>query len=143
MAPTGKQGWQYQVLHLERFGNSHGIYRAMSWWQEQVGVLAWQHFTRQPLATAYGLYLPSWCPIVHTWGVQGALDVVWLDADHHVLTITHALMPWRVSQWVWQAHRGVIEYPAGWLMHHGYTESRLRQCKVSFTPHHAMLPPVT
>jgi uncharacterized protein len=52
--------------------------------------------------------------VVHTYFVRGALDVLVLDFEHHVLAMEEKLAPWRV----WSAGvraRIVVELPAGTL----------------------------
>jgi uncharacterized membrane protein (UPF0127 family) len=72
-------------------------------------------FGTYALSEAYGVYLPSWCPLVHTWGMSCGLDILWLDRGMHIVALQRSLTPWRVSRWVPHAIGGAIEFPAGWL----------------------------
>ena len=58
--------------------------------------------------------LLSPCRAIHTWGMQFAIDVVFLDADNRVTRTVAGVKPWR---WVWGSLRtkATLEFSAGWL----------------------------
>lgn len=78
-------------------------------WGLLVGLLG------QPVPTDRGLLLlGGWSvAMIHTCGMRGPIDVLWLDAHGRVLAIAHRFPPWRVSGWVWGT-AAVLEAPPGW-----------------------------
>ena len=58
--------------------------------------------------------LLSPCRAIHTWGMQFAIDVVFLDADNRVTRTVAGVKPWR---WVCGRLRtkATLEFSAGWL----------------------------
>lgn len=63
----------------------------------------------------FGLWLTP-CNAIHTWGMNYAIDLVWLDKNHQVLGIQHALKPWRFCSC--PTAKSVIELPEGHLRKH-------------------------
>src|SRR3954469_22197720 len=65
---------------------------------------------RRDLPAGQGLLLrPS--PSIHTWFMRFPIDVVFLDAELHVLDVVPELRPWRMA---WQkGTRAVLELSAG------------------------------
>jgi uncharacterized membrane protein (UPF0127 family) len=59
-----------------------------------------------------GLYLTP-CRSVHTFFMRYAIDVIFLDAQHRILS-ARTLAPWRFSSWERRA-AGVLELTAGTL----------------------------
>ena len=57
-----------------------------------------------------GLWLKP-CTSVHSFFMRYPIDIVFLDADHTVLSC-QTLTPWRFSRW-FSKSRSVIELPAG------------------------------
>jgi len=78
-------------------------------WDLLVGLLG------QPVPTDRGLLLlGGWSvAMIHTCGMRGPIDVIWLDAQGRVLALAHRLPPWRVTGWVWGT-AVVLEAPPGW-----------------------------
>ncbi|MEE9275705.1 MAG: DUF192 domain-containing protein [bacterium] len=60
-----------------------------------------------------GLYLTP-CRSVHTFGMDGPIDVVFLDGKDRALALYHSLPPRRATRWIPRA-RGALELPAGTL----------------------------
>jgi uncharacterized membrane protein (UPF0127 family) len=48
---------------------------------------------------------------IHTWFMQFAIDVVFLESDLTVLGIRESVKPWRMTGW--RGARSVLELPAG------------------------------
>ncbi len=69
-----------------------------------------------------GLYL-SPCSSVHTFGMGGPIDVVFLDEEGRALSLYHALPPWRATRWV-RGARGALELPAGTLARRGLRQGQ-------------------
>lgn len=57
------------------------------------------------------------CGAVHTFGMQFAIDAVFVDAHGRVKKIVHDLQPWRMAACL--SARAVIEMPAGTLAAEG------------------------
>jgi uncharacterized membrane protein (UPF0127 family) len=76
------------------------------------------HWTRlrgligtRELPPGRGLWLKP-CRQVHMFWMRYAIDVLFLDDDHHVLSVVEDLRPWRVSPKI-DAATSVVELPAG------------------------------
>ena len=67
---------------------------------------------RKALAAGEGLWIVP-CESIHTFGMQFALDLVYIDRQHRVRKIRRNVPPWRVSACL-TAH-SVIELAAGSL----------------------------
>lgn len=52
------------------------------------------------------------CSWVHSFGMRGAIDVVYLDSDLRVLRVVSPLLPWRVAPPSWGAW-AALELPPG------------------------------
>jgi len=57
------------------------------------------------------LFIPR-CRAIHTWFMQSAIDVVFLDGAHKVVEIVEGGRPWRVFRGPRSA-RAVLELPPG------------------------------
>jgi uncharacterized protein len=68
---------------------------------------------RSSMEPGEGLWIVP-CPMIHTFFMRFAIDVVFLDSDLRVVRVIERLKPWRLSPWVWRA-RSVLELPAGAL----------------------------
>ena len=58
--------------------------------------------------------LLSPCRAIHTWGMQFAIDVVFLDADNRVTRTVAGVKPWRLA-WGRLRTKATLEFSAGWL----------------------------
>lgn len=56
------------------------------------------------------------CRAVHTWGMQFAIDVVFLDAENCVTRTVANVKPWRMV-WGNLRTKATLEFSAGWLDH--------------------------
>jgi uncharacterized membrane protein (UPF0127 family) len=65
---------------------------------------------REGLAAGEGLWIVP-CESVHTFFMQFAIDLVYLDRNHRVKKVRRAVGPWRVSACL-SAH-SILELPAG------------------------------
>ncbi|MDQ3700876.1 MAG: DUF192 domain-containing protein [Chloroflexota bacterium] len=79
---------------------------AQSFWARLVGLIGRAH-----LPQGAGLLFPG-TPSVHTCFMRFPIDLVFYGADGEVLSVVHALPPWRVSRYYRRA-RGVLELPVG------------------------------
>ena len=52
------------------------------------------------------------CPMIHTFFMKFAIDVLFLNRDLKVVRVMENLRPWRLSPWVFKAH-SVLELAAG------------------------------
>ena len=68
---------------------------------------------RKQLDPGSGMWIVP-CESVHTFFMQFAIDLVYLDRQNRIRKIRHAVPPWRVSACL-SAH-SVIELPAGTVM---------------------------
>lgn len=68
---------------------------------------------RDSLDPTEGLWIIP-CPMIHTFFMRFAIDVVFLDKKLRVVRVIENLKPWRVSPWVFSA-RSVLELAAGTL----------------------------
>jgi uncharacterized protein len=66
---------------------------------------------RAPLEPGEALWLDP-CGSVHTWGMRGPIDVVFLDASGDVLGVATGVPPWRVAM-APRGTRSVLETRAG------------------------------
>ena len=79
---------------------------AKSLWKQTVGLLGRRQFPPET-----GMWLEP-CNSIHTFGMQFAIDVLFLDASGCLIRAVRDLKPWRVCWPVWRA-RVVVEIPAG------------------------------
>jgi uncharacterized protein len=79
---------------------------ARSLWKQTIGLLG-----RKELPADGGMWLEP-CNSIHTFGMQFAIDVLFLDRAGEVLRAIRDVKPWRVCLPVWGA-RAVVELPAG------------------------------
>ena len=82
------------------------IYRPRGVWARNLGLLV-----RPPLAAGEALWLDP-CGSIHTWGLDRALDAVFLDVQHRVLAVRRDVRPWRIAL-APRGTRSVLELPAG------------------------------
>ncbi|MDD5628380.1 MAG: DUF192 domain-containing protein [Elusimicrobia bacterium] len=68
---------------------------------------------RTAMAPEEGLWIVP-CPMIHTFFMKFAIDVVFLDRELRVVRVLEGLKPWRVSPWVFRAH-SVLELAGGRL----------------------------
>ena len=71
---------------------------------------------RKQLAPGEGLWIVP-CESVHTFGMQFAIDLIYLDRKHRIRKIRSDVRPWRISLCL-SAH-SVIELPAGTVLQSG------------------------
>jgi uncharacterized protein len=65
------------------------------------------------LPSGQGLIIDG-CTSIHTWGMQYAIDVLFIDRNSLVIHMIHTMHPWRMSWVYWKSAR-VIELPANLL----------------------------
>ena len=65
------------------------------------------------MAPEEGLWIVP-CPMIHTFFMKFAIDVLFLDRELRVVRVLEELRPWRLSPWVFRAH-SVLELAAGRL----------------------------
>jgi len=65
------------------------------------------------MAPQEGLWIVP-CPMIHTFFMKFAIDVVFLDRELSAVRVLENLRPWRLSPWVWRAH-SVLELAGGTL----------------------------
>lgn len=83
----------------------HRVWRADRWWQRLRGLLL-----RPQLGAGDGLLITP-CAGIHTIGMGYPLDVVFLDAQGHVLACRRHVRPWRArAEW---GARETLELRAG------------------------------
>lgn len=68
---------------------------------------------RTSMEPGEGLWIVP-CPMIHTFFMKFAIDVLFLDKQNNVVRVIEDLKPWRLSPWVWRA-RSVLELPSGAL----------------------------
>lgn len=68
---------------------------------------------RDRLDPEEGLWIVP-CPMIHTFFMRFAIDVVFLDRRLRVVRVLERLKPWRLSPWVLRAH-SVLELAGGAL----------------------------
>ncbi|MBI5240483.1 MAG: DUF192 domain-containing protein [Elusimicrobia bacterium] len=68
---------------------------------------------RDAMAPQEGLWIVP-CPMIHTFFMRFAIDVLFLDRSLRVVRVLEGLKPWRVSPWVFRAH-SVLEFAGGTL----------------------------
>lgn len=66
---------------------------------------------RKSLAPGYALWLKP-CMAIHMWGMQFAIDAVYLDRNNQVVKVVSNLKPGGMSWGGWKAH-SVLEMAAG------------------------------
>ena len=54
------------------------------------------------------------CPMIHTFFMRFAIDVLFLDKELRVRHVIENMSPWRMSRWVFSAN-SVLELPGGAL----------------------------
>lgn len=69
---------------------------------------------RQDLHPGQGLWIRP-CESVHTFGMQFAIDLIYLDRNHRVKKVRSNVRPWRLSACL-TAH-SVLELPQGTIRH--------------------------
>jgi uncharacterized membrane protein (UPF0127 family) len=79
--------------------------------ERTIGLLA-----TSSLGSGQGMWL-SPCKSIHTFFMRYPIDVLFLDAEGHIL-YQNTLKPWRMSGW-YAKSRGVLELAAGTLDHTG------------------------
>ncbi len=80
---------------------------AVSAWDRMRGLLG-----RRTLEEGEGMFFPD-CRMIHTFFMQMAIDVVFLDADGRVLDIVSNLAPWRIAFCRKPGGRHTLELAAG------------------------------
>jgi len=65
------------------------------------------------MAPEEGLWIVP-CPMIHTFFMRFAIDVLFLDRELKVVRVMENLKPWRLSPWVFRAH-SVLELAGGRL----------------------------
>lgn len=84
------------------------LYKATSFWRRLRGLHACPGMTWHA-----GLYIAP-CRAIHTFGLPYAIDVVFLDACHRVVSVIHNVPPRR---WAYCLKAvAVIEFPAGYCL---------------------------
>ena len=68
---------------------------------------------RDSMEAGEGLWIVP-CPMIHTFFMKFAIDVLFLDRGQRVVRVMEGLKPWRLSPWVLRA-RSVLEVPGGTL----------------------------
>ena len=68
---------------------------------------------RDSMAAGEGLWIVP-CPMIHTFFMRFAIDVLFLDKNGKVVRVMEDFKPWRLSPWVLRA-RSVLELPGGSL----------------------------
>ena len=68
---------------------------------------------RDAMAPDEGLWIVP-CPMIHTFFMRFAIDVLFLDKELQVRHVVENIKPWRMSRWVFSAN-SVLELPAGTL----------------------------
>ena len=68
---------------------------------------------RTSMAPEEGLWIVP-CPMIHTFFMKFAIDVLFLDRGMRVVRVLEGLKPWRLSPWVFRAH-SVLELAGGKL----------------------------
>lgn len=81
------------------------IFAARTSAERRVGLLK-----HRKLEEGAGLWIVP-CEAVHTFFMKFAIDLIYLDKEHRVRGIVHALRPWRMSMCL-PAH-SVLELPPG------------------------------
>lgn len=101
-------------MHFKAFNLTRGavlaarIAKADNYASRSKGLLG-----RDALNRDEGLWIIP-CPMIHTFFMRFAIDVLFLDKNLKVLRVLENLRPWRLSPWVWQAH-SVLELAGGTL----------------------------
>jgi uncharacterized protein len=68
---------------------------------------------RTSMTSRQGLWIVP-CPMIHTFFMKFAIDVVFLDRSLRAVRVIENLKPWRLSPWVFRAH-SVLELAGGAL----------------------------
>jgi uncharacterized membrane protein (UPF0127 family) len=68
---------------------------------------------RKGLAAGEGLWIVP-CESVHTFGMQFAIDLVYLDRKHRVRKVRSAVPPWRIS--ICLSAHSILELPSGTIL---------------------------
>lgn len=72
---------------------------------------------RTQLPEGEGLWIKR-CNSIHTVFMKFPIDAVFVDDDLKVISVYHALRPWRIT-WLHMKATSVFELPAGTLKKHG------------------------
>jgi uncharacterized membrane protein (UPF0127 family) len=100
----------YQPYQLIEEGSGRVIVArlelARSVWKQTIGLLG-----RRQLAADAGMWLEP-CNSIHTFGMQFAIDVLFLDSSGRLLRAMDGVKPWRICWTVWKA-RAIVEIPEG------------------------------
>ncbi len=121
MAPGGC-GKRFVQHHV---GRRHGtaaplrLRLAPSFWRRAAGL-----FLFRGMGPHEGLWLRP-CRAVHTMGMRGAIDLVFLDRHGVVVKTVHALPPNRLA-WCMRAH-SVVELPPFYCRRHVHYPAALRR----------------
>ena len=75
-------------------------------WQRFKGLMGVRH-----LVEGDGLLIEP-CDSIHTHFMRIAIDVIYLDAKHHIVHIDPAMQPWRIGR-RHKTARYVLELPSG------------------------------
>lgn len=59
------------------------------------------------------------CGSIHMFGMRFALDVLYVDREHHVVRVQQGIKPWRVGPLHTRGARYVVELPAGAIARSG------------------------
>ncbi len=107
-----------QILYNKTRGNvvAARVVRADTFWRRLRGLMG---RTRLDFPTGTALVITP-CKQVHTFFMCFAIDVLFVDADFHVVQVLPQLRPNRVSPHVKSARR-VIELPPGTIAASGIT----------------------
>lgn len=103
------------------------IFPAKTFWQRLVGLSF-----HQALPAGQGLYLSN-CKSIHTFGMRFPIDVVFLDASHHVIDVIERLPPNRLTRFHPDA-ADVLELPPGVIGEFGITPGDLLRLESIFSP---------
>ncbi len=100
-------GSGYSLLVDNRVAIPH-LLLATTTWQRMRGLLG-----RRTLEAGWGMYLAP-AGSIHTWGMQFALDLIFMDRALRVVRVVRDVPPWRMA-WGGRRAWAVIEVAAGWL----------------------------
>ena len=98
-------GWQVRIERTQQL-LAERVRTARSLPERMVGLLG-----RCSLPSGEGLILPS-CRSIHTWGMQFAIDALFVNRHWEVVAIHPAIPPGRMTPIVWRA-QSVLELAAG------------------------------
>jgi len=75
---------------------------------------------KKELPFGAGLHIVP-CNSIHTFFMKIPIDAVFLDKEHKVVKVLHAMVPWRLSSLYFAAH-SVLELPSGTSVASGTAE---------------------